>query len=131
MAKLPEALRIIAKGFPGLDKVLEPLNKFTRDVSLLLNKRLTVAENMDGDVLTVLVEGSFPISVPWTRKTPPSIVIIGQCRRSVTPHVPLTSPISLDWEFLNGQIQINGVPGLVTSLSPDERYKLTLLALVG
>lgn len=133
MAKLPNPLKIPPKDFiqlTGLDRLILPLNKFAQDVLLLFDKRLTVQDNMDGAILTVIVDGTYPVSVPWTRQNPPALLMIGQCLETVGAHVPLDSSLTLDWSYDGiGHIKINNVLGLTAT--KNNTFTLTLLGLVG
>lgn len=135
MAKLPTTKRILIEKFPDkeqkwLGELLEPLNKFMEDMERALNNQLTIRENMDGEIKTVVLDGTFPVKFKPLRRNKPLAVLIGQCREVSENHVVLNSAISLDWEVsADGMIQVNDVVGL--TVSPANKYNLTLVLLSG
>ena len=134
MAKLPNQRKLLPEDYPTekswIPALLAPINRFFEDVVRSLNKGLTIKENMAGDLITVVIDGVYPVDVAWTI-APPKAVIIGQCREVSGTHTVPADAISLDWEYTaSGRLRVNGVPGLVGPSSTN-KFNLTLVVFTG
>lgn len=132
MARLSSIKRILTESFPGvkwISALLAPLNQFIEEVNRALNNELTIAENFDGVVKDVIVDGTYPIRFVWSRSARPTVAWIGYARELSGPHTALTDPLSLDWEFSgDGYFKINAIPGLAASASAKWVIKVVALA---
>lgn len=133
MARLPDQQKIQAEDFPSekfMPKLLYPINRFFEEVIRALNKGLTLKENFNGDVITVTIDGTFPLDVRWTQTSPPVAAWIGRCREVSGDHTNFTDPLFLDWEMIQlGQFRINAIPGLTSSVS--NKFYVTIIAIAG
>lgn len=133
MARLPKKPRLQPDDFPKvewIDKLLGPLNGFIDDTIGALNKSLTFKENLAGEALPVIIEGTYPIDVRWTNKEKPTSAWIGKIRETSGPHTTLTTALFLDWEFSDsGAFRINNIAGL--TIPPGTKFAATILVLVG
>lgn len=133
MAKLPPPIKIRNEDFPKLDwmpQLLAPINRFVDDVIRSLNKQLTVTDNMDGALLTVIVDGTYPLDVKWTGRSLPKAAWIGQCRETTGDHTNFTNPLFLDWGFTaDGLFRINNITGLTAS--GTNKFTVTIVAIAG
>jgi hypothetical protein len=83
---------------------------------------------MDAELREVLVDGTYPLKLSWTRTNQPTHITIGRIRKASGETLNLASAVSLDWNYNNaGEIQINSVVGL--SPSPSSKYYINLLIL--
>ena len=133
MAELPEYRKFGSEAFSSpssLSKLAGSLNRFFEGVIRALNKNLNIKENFDGEVITVLVDGSsFPLDIKWTRPTPPAVVWIGKVRETDVEHTTLTSAFSIDWEYsTKGFLRILSTPGISYT---SKKYHITIVALTG
>jgi len=130
MANIPTQKKILTENFPEKERkwipaLLEPLNKFMEEVTNALNGRLTLTQNIAGDLVTVIIDGNWPKKSKWTKNNRPRAVIIGQHREISENHVAQADPLCLDWEFKDGFIQINNVINSLASTS--DKFNLTLV----
>ncbi len=133
MAKLPKQKKILPDQFPKQDfmpELLTPLNSFMDDVTSALNKSLTFKENIAGEVLTVTIDGIYPIDVLWTNKSRPVAAWLGYCRELSGVHTNFTDPLFLDWEMAaNDKFRINNITGLAASNT--HKYQVVIIAING
>lgn len=101
---------------------------FVTDVYSTLQNGLSIADNFDGKILTVITTGVYPILVAWPNRNKPVVAWIGQCREVEGNHTNITTAPYLDWEMSSdGRFKINNVAGL--SASSSNRFQLTIVAL--
>ncbi len=134
MAKLPAINRLVTEDFPDQKKwvgrLLQPLNQFMESVYAGLNKGLTLRDNLAADVLTVDVDGAFPVKLAWRLTAKPIAVLVGDVQRSDGGTFALSGAPGLRWSFnQSAQLQIDEVTG-VTPTSTT-RYKFTLICFTG
>lgn len=134
MSKLPSIKQILPENFATLawmPRLLAPLNQFFEETIRALNRQLTVNENMAGALLTVTLDGTYPLKITWPLPAArPVFVAVGAVSRTDGQAVTLTSAPAVQWSFNQaGQLQIDGVTGITPS--PTARYVLTLLCLTG
>lgn len=132
MSKLPRQSKILPSDFPDqkwMPKFLAQLNGFMEDVTRALNKNLTLKENLAAEIMTVSIDGTFPLDVLWANKAYPTAAWIGQCREASGSHTTFTDPLYLDWEMSSrGLFRINNIAGL--SASPSAVYSVTIMAVI-
>ncbi len=135
MAKLPTIKRITDEGFPAevrkwLTRLTGPLNQFMEQVSGALNRNLTVNDNFAGEIKTITLDGSFPLKLSYSLKSPPAFASLGSCRELNGSHVVPTSAIYVDWEFgADSTLIINGITGVTPDA--DNKYIIKVLILTG
>ena len=131
MASKPTVKQILTENLPtGKDfawlvpVLISPLNLFMDQVSRALNRRLTVTENMDGDIKTVTLDGTFPVKIAWDRSRPKSVIVGGWSQSTGTTAAP-TATVGIDWSFnQSSEIQIDAVYGITPAAAT--KYSLTL-----
>lgn len=133
MAKLPEQRKLSPEEFPKQDWIaalLSPLNRFIDDVVRIFNKQITIKDNFDGDLITAIIDGTFPLDVKWSRQNPPKAAWIGQCREISNNHTNFTDPLFLDWEYTaSGAFRINNITGLTATSA--NKFNITIIAIAG
>lgn len=133
MAQLPKQKKIIPEDFPKekfMPQLLQPINEFFETVTSALNKNLTFKENIASEILTVNIDGVFPIKLKWENKNRAVSAWLGSCRETSGTHVALITPLYLDWEMNSaGQFQINNIVGLTASSS--NKFTATIIAITG
>ncbi len=131
MSNIPKQGRILSSDFPDekfMPKLLYPINSFIEDVKRALNKGLTFKDNMSGDVVTVLLDGVYPLDIKWNLKQYPVAAWIGQCREVSGNHTTITTALYLDWEMTtDGALRINNVAGLSPSVSNKFTAKIVTI----
>lgn len=139
MAKLPSVKRLVREDIPNapewIDTLIDPLNTFMEEVYYALDRDLTLNENIIGGVSTIQfktrsdyttavdpldgweIQKLFdPISVK------PEFVGIGQITDR-DEFTIITAPVSLSWDWLDGEVRIKYIAGLTDS----KRYEIKLL----
>lgn len=122
-------LNLLTKNIKNFDDLANALNPFIRDVRNILDKRLTISENINAEVKTINLDGKFPIYLEWTRPDKPELAILGALRRIDGTAFTLSSAVTIDWEWIDNKIKIKGIPGLTTSNTAI--YEAKILFLVG
>jgi hypothetical protein len=131
MASKPTVKQILTENLPTtkdfawlVPSLVSPLNLFMDQVSRALNRRLTITENMDGDIKTVTLDGVFPVRIAWDRMRPKSVLVGAWAQLSGTTTAP-TAAVGVDWTFNQAsEIQIDAVYGITPA--SDKKYQLTL-----
>ena len=132
--RVPSFKKILMERFPEqsdwIQPLIDPLNTFMLELVAGIHKRLTVTENMDGEIKTVTMAGSSePIKLAWGQSQKPRLGIIGKISKVDGSAVSLSQAISLAWSYnQQGEVQIDDVVGLDDSLS--NQYILEILFLV-
>lgn len=134
MAQLPNQRKILPEDFPDqkawIPQLLSPINRFFEDVVRALNKGLTIKDNFDGELITAIIDGVYPLDINWTRPNPPKAAFIGQCREITGNHTTFTDPLFLDWEYTAaGKFRINSVVGLTASSAI--KFNATIIVFTG
>lgn len=135
MGALPPIRRLLVEDFSSQRSWITPLlvifNSFTEAVVSVLNKGLTVRENTTGDILTLTLAGTLPVSVVWTKKLPPTCVLVGNVARTNGETVTITDAVGVTWSMsADGKsLQVDSVVGIAPTSST--RYFLTLLCFQG
>jgi hypothetical protein len=131
MAQTPKVKQLIPQDYPTesswISKLISPLNSFMRSVTDALNNKLTVSENMDGGIKSVIVAGS-AVKIAWDMQKP-TVAFIGNIERVDGSAVSLPAAITLVWKYTqDNKIEITDVVGLDDSSS--KQYRLTIMFLV-
>ena len=132
MAKIPTLKKLKPSEFPGLDwmpRFSALYNQFLEETIRALSTQLTFKENFSGDVVTITLEGTFPVKIAQNRTEKPIAVWPGNLQKQDGSDLALASAYSIDWSYANGVLQINGTPGLTST--PTDKHKLTLIAVTG
>lgn len=134
MAKLPSIKKILRedlKDAPAwVDKLIYVLNRFMEEVYGALNRDLTFTENIASAIKTVSLttRKNYPefdmIKISNPLKIPPQGVLLMRAVNA-NDNSPIKNPIGIDWDFLDGNIRILHISGLVK----DTKYQLTLLVI--
>ena len=104
-----------------LPNLLAPINVFFESVYNALNKGITVTDNMDGEIKTISLDGTFPYNLKWERKNPPKAAWI------VFSDTAPSGGMSLHWEFTStGMFSIKSIQGL----SPSSASKVTIRVII-
>lgn len=135
MASLPQIRRLLVEDFPGQKAWIAPLllifNTFTESVVNAFNSNLNVADNMSGDILTMKFSGTLPVSVSWSKKTPPVAVIVGNAYRTDGTAITLSNAVGIVWQMSSDgkSVQVTSLTGITPSTSTP--YALTLVCFAG
>ena len=132
MARIPTWQKIIPSRFESDDQPLVTrlagyLNKIIDDVNRALTNRLTIADNLDGAIEGITVDGNYPVTI--SASTQPKAVLIGRVSRRDRQDPTYTGAISLNWVYNENGIQILDVVGLDDSSSL--KYDINLVILNG
>jgi len=132
--KLPPVQRFQKQNYPEspdwFTRFLQELNSFTEVMWNILNKNITVADNLDAQVYTTtLLAGasasSNTVNFASTLKHVPQAVIVGGVLDTTAYATPPTAAVWASWTFANPQIQINSISGLTNGRT----YQLTFVVL--
>ena len=129
MAKLPPSQKLALEDFQEqakwIDRLISPINAFMERMTAVLNKGITINDNMAGLVTTVELSGTWPVKVAWTLSQRPATVLVGQVYRTDGTSFTLTDAVQVQWQFnQSGQLQLDGVTGITPSSSA--KYKVVL-----
>ena len=138
--RLPEVRRLNREDFPKqkdwIGKLLEPLNQFMRTVHQILNKGITIADNMDAYIkeMTFTKLSTYPSSdTPLLFRNDlsgyraPQGVLLLSISESVSNPSVLTDAVTFDWSYDGTNIEINNITGLTN----ETKYKAKFLILGG
>lgn len=132
MSRLPSLKRLAADQFSELKwfpKFAGILNPFIEQVSSALDKRLTITDNFDGEIITFQTDGTYPIELPWSRASIPATVIVGNCYKTTGTTPTFTSAPYCQWRFDSGKIVIDNITGITPTAV--NRYTLVIECKVG
>ncbi len=129
MAKIPPISRVSQEDFPEqaswIGRLIDPINSFVERTVAVLNKGLTVGDNMAGAMKLVEVNGTWPVKVAWELSARPMSVLVGNVYRTDGASFSLTDAVQVQWQFnQSGQLQIDGVTGITPSSA--DKYKVLL-----
>jgi len=129
MARLPPNQRLSQEDFPDqadwIERLIAPINTFMERLTAVLNKGITVNDNMAGAITTVEFNGTWPVKVAWNLSQRPVSVLVGQVSRSDGASFTLTAAVQVQWQFnQSGQLQIDGVTGVTPS--SVNKYRVVL-----
>lgn len=125
--------RILQENFPNspdIQRLAGILNQFMLETVKAFDKELTILDNLDADIKTLTIDGTFPLYISWTRSRKPTICFLGAIRRIDGTNFTLSNAVSVDWEYdFTGRIKLKGIPGLTSSAT--DKYEIKLVFLVG
>lgn len=132
MSKLSATKKLILEEFsaqrPWIDKLIPPLNQFLEQVYYALVGGLTLADNLKGKKLPIVLKNptaaSFPVKIRWPLNEAPTYVVIGKIGED-SP-APGTIPVhSMQWDYNDGQILVT-----VNGLDSTKTYNLLIVGQV-
>jgi hypothetical protein len=138
MAELPSVKRIVREDIKDapewIEGVIGPINTFMEEVYYALNADLTVGQNLRGALKSINFAtrstyntdpANFDV-IKFINPMPvkPQVVCLGGIVNRDDFSI-ITNPITIDWDFYDGQIRIRYVAGLTA----NKRYELKLLIL--
>lgn len=130
MAQLPKISRLQQEDYPSetkkwISKLLQPLNSFMQSVTSALDRRLTINQNIQGQIRTLNVVGGKAVSFKYEPSSRPRWLVIG----NVSPKdgYPLTAVVGApQWSDDGaGNITVTDIIGLVS----NDEYSITFLIL--
>lgn len=126
--------KIVVEEFPKqkefMPKLAGILNALFSDISRILTKNITFKENIAGEVLTVTIDGVFPLDIKWPNKSLPMAAWIGRCYETSGKHANFGTPLFLDWEMKsNSEFRINNITGLTATNSNP--FSVTIISIIG
>jgi len=134
MAKYAKVGRFLKEDFEGapgwFERFLIMFNRFKEQVENIVDRKITVTDNMDGEFRDIEVStggdisASFPLDFKLARK--PKMVVCTQALDVTGEETPVPAP-RIAWSWSNGQVYINGVGS--GDLASSRRYMLTFLVL--
>ena len=143
---LPEFRRILREDLPNapdwVNSVLTPLNLFFEQVYNVVNRKLTIGDNVNGMVYTgtIRVPSNYvdgvstnfsPVSFQYTGTYTPTSVLMGKITLVSSTYTPIIKPVYVDWSTSTSSssnatlITVNYITGLEAS----KQYNITLLCL--
>lgn len=135
MAKLPQLRKLLLEDFKTQKAWIQPLllvvNNFMEAVVSSLNRNLTIAENTTGQVDTVTLDGTWPVSFAWKGMRTPIALLIGNVQRADGTSFTLGAAVQVQWAMSsdNKSVQLSGVTGITPS--GTAQYFLTIISLTG
>lgn len=150
MGQLPQVRRLQVEDFASEKKWISPLllvlNSFMETVFGALNKALTIADNMSGDVKTIILSNvptpstmggaNGPTSVAWGKPNLPKAVLVANVEQlSGSPLAAstftLATAVQVQFQMStdNKSLQIIGVAGITPTQTTQ--YRLTLVCFTG
>ena len=128
MARIPPLKKLKPSNLT-LENVMRFTNQFFNDIVYILNKRLTVNDNLDGEMRTIELDGNFPLTFQSTRPLPPAGIWPLKLERKDKAATALSAGFIIEWSYEDGKVSIINTPGLTSSAA--NTYKLTIISLVG
>ena len=109
-------------------RFLNDMNQFTETVWNILNKNLTIEDNLDSQVYRMAIRAGATAadnatSFITTLKHAPQAVLVGQVTDQEAYQVPLTAAVGVQWTFSGSTISITSISGLIAG----QTYNLTLV----
>lgn len=135
--KLPSFNRILREDLKEaptwVDKIIYPVNSFFENIYHALNKGLTFEENIASQIkeLSFTTSSGYNGTVAQWRvinftsllKKRAKGLIILQLSQVEAVYTPIEDDVSMDWQDVNGDIQI----GLIRGLTASKSYQLRVL----
>jgi len=135
MARLANVRKLTVEDFNGqawAEKLIVPFNSFIDSVQAVLNKGLTIGDNMAAVIRIAEVNGTYPVKLAWPLSSKPVSVLVGDIYRTDGTAVVLTAAVGIQWSFnQSGELQLDNVVGLPVAATDTVKYKLVLEAKVG
>jgi len=134
MAKVPQYQRLTEQDFPDqtgwIGRLLSPINLYFEQVNSVLNKGITLGDNMAAVIKTVELDGNFPVKLAWGLSSRPVSVLVGNTYRSDGSAFTLTSAVQVQWSYNQAaQLQIDHVVGI--SPTSSAKFKVVLECKIG
>ncbi len=135
MTALPPIRRLLIEDFASERKWISPLllifNSFTEAVVNALNGGLTLADNTTGDIVTMNLTGTWPVSAQWTKADPPRAVTVGNIARLDGSAITLSAAVGITWGMSSDgkSLQVKSIVGVTPSTSA--KYVITLICFQG
>jgi len=132
--KLPIIQRFQKQDYPGspdwFTRFIADLNSFTEIAWNILNKNITLADNVDSQVYTFpitagLTAADNTLSFELTMNHPPSAMILGGVVDQAAYSAALPAAAAVQWTQSGTAIRITGISGLV----PGQTYSVTVVLL--
>lgn len=145
MAKLPVVKRLTREDFPEaeswIEKLIYPLNQFMEGTYAAINRSLTFADNVAGEIKEFIFTTKSTYAgtaatwevLEWQRtlkNRPQGLLLLQMTQLTVTgtttplgTYTPIEGDVCLDWNESNGLVTI----GLVRGLAASTKYRLRVL----
>jgi hypothetical protein len=132
--KLPSIQRFQKQNYQGspdwFTRFLGDLNSFTEIIWNILNKNLTVGDNLDAQVFsTTILAGAAAVnnalSFQSTLKHTPTTVLVAQVADQAAYSAPFSSAVFPTWTFSGSTVSITGISGLTSG----HTYSITFIVL--
>ena len=140
MSNLPEVRRLLIEDFSDvegdwIERLIYPINQFNEQVYNVLNKGVSVTDNILGTIVTAtfttptdyVANQTFnPVSLLWKFKVQPSLVLMGRIYETDSTAIMKTAAVMTDWILASAnQVQVRYITGLKNST----KYTATFLIL--
>jgi hypothetical protein len=127
--------RLLAEEFreqsTWIGRLLQSINDFVQQVTFLSDNKITFKDNLAAQIneldITVQASNNYPIYIKCKFSDKPVGLWVGNAFEVAANPGVLTSPIYVDWEYVNGQIKVNNISGLTS----PKRYKITVFISYG
>jgi hypothetical protein len=137
MAGVPQIKRLVAEDFPdfpGIEKLLQPLNTFMTEMSDAINAQLTFGQNILSDIRNLEIAmpsagSAFPVKTSTLLKVKPIGVLVIKVVEQGFDTPTLTSAVYANWTYAENVITINDIFGLDTT--SGKIYDVTILIIGG
>lgn len=132
--KLPVIQRFQKQNYPGsadwFTRFLSDINQFTETVWNILNKNLTLTDNLDAQVYsTTVLAGATAADNAFQFETTlnhsPTVILVGNVADTQAYSTPLSAAVGIQWTVSGTTISITGVTGLTNG----HTYAITLVIL--
>ncbi len=130
--KLPTIQRFQKQNYPGspdwFTRFIGDLNNFTETMWNILNRNVTLSDNVDAQIYTLSILAGAAASnntatFTSTLNHTPQAVVVGNCVDAAAYSSPLSTAVYISWSFNAPQISIQSVTGLTSG----HTYSLTLV----
>lgn len=138
MSNLPQTRRFLVEDFleqkDWIDKLFTPLNTIFEGVYSILNRGITIKDNMIGDVVTIKLGAvptvAAPYQIKWSFSVPPKALFVGNIQRSTYDDFTLTNAVQVQWKYdSSAGLRITNIVGVTPSNATQ--YLVTLIILAG
>lgn len=131
--KPPQIQKIIVEDFPSEDqsvvrKIATSVNQLADTVVDSLSRRISVNDNLDGEIKTLLWDGQ-AVNLAWSLSRPKSITVGQIVKADTYVTAVLTGAPHIQWSWTGSHISIQDIltPGITVDSS--NKYQITLLIL--
>jgi hypothetical protein len=138
LSNLPQTRRFLVEDFidqkDWIAKLFTPLNQIFEGVFGIINRGITIKDNMLGDVQTVQIDyvptvaKSFQLA--WALSVPPRAIHVGNIQRANYDDFTISAAVQVQWKFdsKNG-LRLTNIVGVTPSNATQ--YLLTLIIFAG